>query len=58
MTSREDLENSKPTPDQFKTKDEFEEAYGYWMGHQGRVLGMTSPSKDSPAASTSEEDDE
>ena len=42
------LEASKPKRENFKTEEEFEEAHGYWMGHQGRILASAKRSKDSP----------
>ena len=32
------LEASKPQRSHFETQEQFEEALGYWMSHQGRVL--------------------
>lgn len=39
-TTRQNLENSKPIREDFLTAEEFEEAHGYWMGHQGKVLAL------------------
>lgn len=34
------LENSKPLREVFKSQEEFEEALGYWMSHQGRIIAL------------------
>jgi hypothetical protein len=34
------LMDSKPKRADFETQDEFEESYGYWMGHQGRTIAL------------------
>ena len=52
-TSRHKLEATKPVRGNFKTQEEFEEAYGYWMSHAGRILGMTRTSSDSQPPSKS-----
>ena len=56
MTSsnRQRLMASKPKPEAFSTQAEYEEALGYWMTHQGRILSLTTPSSDSlpPSALT------
>ena len=36
------LEDSKPRRERFPDQEQFEEALGYWMSHQGRILAMTS----------------
>lgn len=41
--TREELEATKPKREQFQTEEEFDEAYNYWMGRVGRILGMTHP---------------
>ena len=51
--TRQDLENSRPKPEDFRSQDEFEEALGYWNSHVGRILSMTAPSKASPLGSPS-----
>lgn len=38
---RQQLIDSKPSRQAFKTDEEFEEAMGYWQSHQGRILAMT-----------------
>jgi len=30
----------KPLRENFTSEEEFEECYGYWMGHYGRVLAL------------------
>jgi len=60
---RKKLEDSKPNPTNFESIEEYDEALGYWMGHQGRILAMTAqpsasstaPSTDSPAPSMSQD---
>lgn len=52
-STRRHLEASKPQPQQYQTPEEFEEALNYWMGHVGRILGMSNPSQDSPPPSES-----
>ena len=39
---RKQLEDSKPRRERFPDQEQFEEALGYWMSHQGRILAMTS----------------
>lgn len=51
--SRQRLIASKPTRDQFQSDEEFDEAYNYWMQHQGRILSLTSPSTGSQQQSGS-----
>jgi len=48
MNGRKKLEATKPKRADFPNQVEFEEAYGYWMTHQGRILAMTT-SKAKPA---------
>ena len=38
---RKQLEDSKPRRERFPDQEQFEEALGYWMSHQGRILAMT-----------------
>ena len=45
--NRQRLLASKPKPEGFSTQTEYEEALGYWMTHQGRILSLTAPSSDS-----------
>lgn len=52
-TNRQRLEESKPQPTAFSTQEEYEEALGYWMTHQGRILSLTRPSSGSPPPSKS-----
>jgi len=49
---RRQLEQSKPQPDQFESEEEFQEAYGYWMSHQGRILALN---RHSPEATPEQE---
>lgn len=49
------LIDSQPKRADFKSQDEFEEALGYWQGHQGRILGMRRL-QDSPRPSPSTDD--
>ena len=35
-----ELENSKPKQNDFPSKEEYEEAYGYWMMRQGQSIPM------------------
>ena len=53
-SNRQRLAASKPKPQDFGTQAEYEEALGYWMTHQGRILSLTVPSSDSlpPSALT------
>jgi len=34
------LEATKPKKEDYETEEEFEEAYGYWMSHQGRIIAL------------------
>ena len=50
----EKLRAMAPKREAFKTQEEFEEAQGYWRGHQGRILAahdrqVKDRSKDSTA---------
>ena len=36
---------SKPMRKDFKSQDDFEESYGYWMGHQGRIISLYQQSR-------------
>jgi len=38
---RKQLEDSKPKRENFPDQEQFEEALGYWMSHQGRILALT-----------------
>jgi hypothetical protein len=31
---------TKPQPSSFEDSEDFEEAFGFWMGRQGRVISM------------------
>jgi hypothetical protein len=37
----------KPMPADFDNEESFEEAYGYWMGHFGKVLALRQHAKNS-----------
>ena len=41
VDDRKQLEDSKPRRERFPDQEPFEEALGYWMSHQGRILAMT-----------------
>jgi len=36
----------KPMPEDFKYEDDFEEAFGYWMSHYGRILVLRQKIRD------------
>ncbi len=38
--TRRNMEESKPKPEDFETTEDFEEAHGWWMSHQGRILAL------------------
>jgi hypothetical protein len=36
----ERMASTKPQPSSFEASEEFEEAFGFWMGRQGRVISI------------------
>lgn len=34
------LAGTRPQPSSFEDSEDFEEAFGFWMGRQGRVIAM------------------
>jgi hypothetical protein len=34
------MAGTKPQPSSFEDSEDFEEAFGFWMGRQGRVISM------------------
>lgn len=36
----EHIASRKPQPDNFEVREDFEEAFGFWMGRQGRVISI------------------
>ena len=38
---RKQIEDGKPRRENYPDQEQFEEAFGYWMSHQGRILSMT-----------------
>lgn len=36
----EHIASTKPQPGYFEVREDFEEAFGFWMGRQGRVISM------------------
>ena len=36
----ERIASTKPQPSSFEATEEFEEAFGFWMGRQGRVISI------------------
>jgi hypothetical protein len=37
----------KPRREDFSSDESFEESYGYWMSHYGRILALRQQTKDS-----------
>ena len=42
-----------PTPDQFESQDDFQEALGFWQQRVGRIKGMVERAKQTAASSGS-----
>ena len=36
----EHIASAKPQPGNFEVREDFEEAFGFWMGRQGRVISI------------------
>jgi hypothetical protein len=36
----EHIASTKPQPGYFEVREDFEEAFGFWMGRQGRVISI------------------
>jgi hypothetical protein len=36
----EKMAGTRPQPSSFEDSEDFEEAFGFWMGRQGRVIAM------------------
>lgn len=34
------MAGTRPQPSSFEDREDFEEAFGFWMGRQGRVIAM------------------
>jgi hypothetical protein len=34
------MAGTRPQPSSFEDSEDFEEAFGFWMGRQGRVIAM------------------
>ncbi len=41
----------KPKREDFSNDESFEESYGYWMSHYGRILALRQQAKDSTKGS-------